>query len=132
MTTWIEAIKDRLVAASFGTFGTDLYIGGMAGESDPTLAIAEYGGSTEETMGSAAPAVEQPMLHLATRGSDYIDTRARLIAARSAVMMVNTTVSSVHFISVTSGNRTIKYVGQDAQGRFMFTADLQVELANAS
>lgn len=126
MTSWIESVRDHIVANSLGTFNTDLFIGGFTGEASPAISLAEYGGSTTETEGPGVQ-IEQPMLQIAARGTDYIDTRARVIAVRALLTAIlNKTVQGTAFIGITSGNRTIMYLGQDAQGRFLFSANVQV------
>lgn len=135
MTSWIESLKDYLVAQQAYTFRTDLFIGGMddtdQNASLTVLALAEYGGTTTNTMANGG--TENPQLHIAARGIDYIDVRSKIIAARALFKAVNAqTVSGTAFIAIENSNQTIMYLGEDAQGRFLFSTNMTVHLGSAT
>lgn len=135
MTSWIESLRDYLVAQQSYTFGTDIFIAGMddtdANASMSVLALSEYGGSTTNTMADGG--TENPGLQLAMRGPDYLATRTKLIAARSLLTHVHgQTVSGTTFIGIDNNNKTILPLGTDAQGRFLWSANLTVYLGSAT
>lgn len=135
MTSWIESLKDYLVAQQAYTFRTDLFIGGMddtdTNASLSVLALAEYGGTTTNTMADGG--TENPRLQLAMRGPDYMDTRAKLITARSLICHIrNQTVNGTPFVAIDNNNQTINYLGTDAQGRFLWSANVTVIVGSAT
>jgi len=135
MTSWIESLRDYLVAQQGYTFGTDLFLGGMddtdQNASLSILALAEYGGTTTNTMADGG--TENPSLHLAMRGPDYLATRAKLIAARSLLGHVrNQTLSTIPFVAIDNNNKTIMYLGTDAQGRFLWSTNMTVTVGSAT
>src|SRR5712691_3756634 len=121
--SFLSEMKDTLVAASVGTFGTNLFIGSSAiiptGDG-PYLSLIETGGSGAARSQNGTP-IEQPSAQLSARARQPLAARTMLVAAYVALGgangLHNATLSGVWYLSLTFRQSSPIDVGMNGSGR---------------
>lgn len=128
--SWINSVADYLTSNSYGTQGTNLFIGQMPDTTTLTAVLTEYDGGVVETH-AAGIALYQPSLQVRVRGAseDYTTPRARIIAIQTLLSGVTgNTLSGVTFLRIRPLGSIIA-LGQDDRLRWEFTANFEVTIA---
>ena len=106
---FLDDIKDRLVAAGVGVYGTNIFLGSgavipPAPATGPFLHIREYGGSAPTRVHNESGAhTQRPTAQIVGIGASYQTTRAMVRAAYVALDGVfNTTISGTFYQSITA------------------------------
>lgn len=124
----LEALADRLTAASVATTASDLFIGLMPNSPDLCVAIYEYSGASPlEVMVDDTATLERPSVQVIVRGgrNDYPTARALIEAVRDTFTNIsNETISGVRFLRVMSLS-SINALGVDDNDRPRFSLALQ-------
>jgi hypothetical protein len=128
--SWITSVANYLTSNSYGTQGTNLFIGQMPDTTSLTTVLTEYDGGVIETNGSGI-ALYQPSLQVRVRGAteDYTTPRARIVAVQTLLSGVTgNTLSGVTFLRIKPLGSIIS-LGQDDRLRWEFTANFEVTIA---
>ena len=128
--SWITSVADYLTSNSYGTQGTNLFIGQMPDTTSLTTVLTEYDGGVIETNASGI-ALYQPSLQVRVRGAteDYTTPRARIVAVQTLLSGVTgNTLSGVTFLRIRPLGSIIS-LGQDDRLRWEFTASFEVTIA---
>jgi len=128
--SWITSVADYLTSNSYGTQGTNLFIGQMPDTTSLTTVLTEYDGGVIETNASGI-ALYQPSLQVRVRGAteDYTTPRARIVAIQTLLSGVTgNTLSGVTFLRIRPLGSIIS-LGQDDRLRWEFTASFEVTIA---
>lgn len=124
----LEALADKLQAASVVVTGVDCFIGLMPNSPDDCVALYEYAGSAPmEVMRDNDATLERPSVQVLVRSSrnDYPTARAKIESIRDVLTdITDETISGVRFLRV-SALSSINSVGTDDNERPMFTLALQ-------
>lgn len=123
----LEALADKLTAASVATVGTNLFIGIMPNSPDVCVSLYEYAGSPPlEVLRDNAATLERPSVQVMVRASrnDYPTARDLITDVRDSLTgITDETISNVRFLRVNQ-NSAINAVGTDENDRPMFTLSL--------
>lgn len=129
--TILEAVGDYLQAQGVGTLGTDLFLAVMPETPDACVCVYETQGfAPQETMGSAAFAVDRPGLQVICRGArgDYPGARDKAVSVRNLLAaLLETTVSGVHILRVTADGG-VAPMGEDQNGRPMVSSNYSCQV----
>ena len=128
--SWITSVANYLTSNSYGTQGTNLFIGQMPDTTSLTTVLTEYDGGVIETNASGI-ALYQPSLQVRVRGAteDYTTPRARIVAVQTLLSGVTgNTLSGVTFLRIRPLGSIIA-LGQDDRLRWEFTASFEVTIA---
>ena len=128
--SWITSVANYLTSNSYGTQGTNLFIGQMPDTTVLTAVLTEYDGGVVETHASGI-ALYQPSLQVRVRGAaeDYTTPRARIVAIQTLLSGVTgNTLSGVTFLRIRPLGSIIA-LGQDDRLRWEFTANFEVTIA---
>jgi len=128
--SWITSVANYLTSNSYGTQGTNLFIGQMPDTTSLTTVLTEYDGGVIETNASGI-ALYQPSLQVRVRGAteDYTTPRARIVAVQTLLSGVTgNTLSGVTFLRIRPLGSIIS-LGQDDRLRWEFTASFEVTIA---
>lgn len=127
--SWVEALKDHIVANTSHEFGDDLFIGIMDDGDDvtePTFAISPYGSNPIIETGAPGTAIRTPSLQVAARG-EYSAAYNGVEAIHDLLeLIVNETIEGVYFLRV-KPKGDIQYMKTDAKDRHLFTANFDVD-----
>ena len=123
----LEALADKLTAASVATVGNNLFIGIMPNSPDVCVSLYEYAGSPPlEVLRDNAATLERPSVQVIVRASrnDYPAARDLITDVRDSLTgITDETISNVRFLRVNQ-NSAINAVGTDENDRPMFTLSL--------
>lgn len=123
----LEALADRLQAASVATAGVNLFIGLMPNSPDVCVALYEYAGEQPlEVLRDNAATLERPSVQVMVRATrnDYPTARDLIADVRDTLTAIaNEDISGVTFLRV-SQNSSINAVGTDDNDRPLFTLSL--------
>jgi hypothetical protein len=124
----LEALADRLQAASICFAAQDLFLGILPDQPDRCVAIYEYAGASPlEVMVNEGATLERPSIQILVRAArnDYPAARA-LAASVQAVLVdiVDETISGQRFLRVHSLS-SVNALGTDDNDRPMFSLALQ-------
>jgi hypothetical protein len=128
--SWITSVANYLTSNSYGTQGTNLFIGQMPDTTSLTTVLTEYDGGVIETNASGI-ALYQPSLQVRVRGAteDYTTPRARIVAIQTLLSGVTgNSLSGVTFLRIRPLGSIIA-LGQDDRLRWEFTANFEVTIA---
>ena len=119
-----QDMKDVLVAAGLGTFGTDLFVGVLPNGPDLCAVLIETGSWREP---EPTTDLEYPTMQVITRGgpNDYLGGRAKMEDIYAHLRdLAHTTVNSVWYggIWVQSGPMAI---GRDERHRPLFSVNFR-------
>ena len=124
----LEALADRLQAASVGIVGTDIFIGIMPSSPDVCIALYEYAGEPPmEAFRDGGASIDVPSIQVMVRASrnDYPTARSKIVAVRDNFSAVtNETSGSVVFLRVHELS-SINALGVDENDRPRFTQSFQ-------
>ncbi len=125
----LEAIADRLQAASIAFAANDLFLGIMPDKPDRCVAIYEYAGAQPlEVLVNDSATLERPSIQVMTRAArnDYPSARSLIQAVRNNLTTIaNETISGDRFLRVNQIS-SINALGVDENERPRFTLSLQV------
>jgi hypothetical protein len=103
-TTAVEAIASYLQTSTYGTLGTNLFVGTMPESPDICVAVYERdGGSPAMSFGPAAYSVDLTQIQVIVRGAreDYATARDKAKAIRDLLAsVVETTLSGVRILRI--------------------------------
>jgi len=123
----LEALADKLQAASIATAGVDMFIGLMPSSPDVCVALYEYAGEQPlEVLRDNDATLERPSVQVMARASrnDYPTARALIESVRDSLTgITDETISGVRFLRVNQ-NSSINAVGTDENDRPLFTLSL--------
>lgn len=123
----LEALADKLTAASVATVGTNLFIGIMPNSPDVCVSLYEYAGSPPlEVMRDNDATLERPSVQVLARASrnDYPTARDLISDVRDSLTSItDETIGNVRFLRVNQ-NSSINAVGTDENDRPLFTLSL--------
>lgn len=123
----LEALADKLTAASVATVGTNLFIGIMPNSPDVCVSLYEYAGSPPlEVMRDNDATLERPSVQVLARASrnDYPTARDLISDVRDSLTSItDETIGNVRFLRVNQ-NSSINAVGTDDNDRPLFTLSL--------
>lgn len=123
----LEALADKLQAASIATAGVDMFIGLMPSSPDVCVALYEYAGEQPlEVLRDNDSTLERPSVQVMARASrnDYPTARALIESVRDSLTdITDETISGVRFLRVNQ-NSSINAVGTDENDRPLFTLSL--------
>lgn len=123
----LEALADKLQAASIATAGVDMFIGLMPSSPDVCVALYEYAGEQPlEVLRDNGATLERPSVQVMARASrnDYPSARALIESVRDSLTdITDETISGVRFLRVNQ-NSSINAVGTDENDRPLFTLSL--------
>lgn len=95
---------DYLVTNSYGTLGTNIFLGTMPETPDTCVAVYESAGSPPRfTMGSGGIVIDSPMIQVLCRAGreDYPTARDKAENIRNTLASVlESTISSVHIMRI--------------------------------
>lgn len=124
----LEALADRLQAASVVTPAVDLFIGLMPDQPDKCVAIYEYAGASPlEVMVDEAATIERPSVQVLVRAgrNDYPTARALAASVQAALVnIVDEEISGERFLRVHALS-SVNAVGTDENHRPVFSLALQ-------
>lgn len=124
----LEALADRLQAASVAFAAQDLFIGLMPDQPDRCLAIYEYAGAQPlEVLVDDMATLERPSVQLISRAgrNDYPTARALIESARNVLTAIaNEEISGQRFLRVNQIS-SINALGVDENDRPQFSLSLQ-------
>ena len=118
--TILEAVGTYLAANGHGTLGTNLFLAVMPDEPDVMTCVYETGGGApDQTMGSAAWAIDRPTLQILCRAGrgDYPVARDEAASIRALLGAVTEqTLSGINVMRI-SPSGGILPIGEDPLGR---------------
>jgi hypothetical protein len=104
MATILEAIGDYLVTNSYGTLGTNIFLGTLPETPDACVAVYENAGSPPAfTMGTGGIVIDYPMLQIICRAEreDYPTARDKAENIRNTLAsVVAITVSGINIMRI--------------------------------
>lgn len=125
-------IKDRLVAQSVGTFGTNIFIGSKAAiptGDGPYLSIRHTGGSESEKTHNGTP-IERPTAAITVRAMSYAAAQTMVDNAYTALGgaqgLHGITLSGVHYLHLNTRQPPTD-IGLDEVKRIMFSFNIRAE-----
>jgi hypothetical protein len=123
----LEALADRLQAASVATAGVNMFLGLMPDKPDVCVALYEYAGEQPlEVLRDNGATLERPSVQVMVRGgrNDYPTARILISSVRDVLTSItDETISGVRFLRVNQ-NSSINAVGTDENDRPVFTLSL--------
>ena len=125
----LEALADKLQAASVAVSASNMFIGLMPSSPDRCVALYEYAGSPPiEVMVDNSATLERPSVQIITRAArnDYPTARAFIETVRDTLTNItDETVSGVRFLRVNQIS-SINALGVDDNDRPRFSLSLQI------
>lgn len=125
----LEALADRLQAASVAFSASNMFIGLMPDKPDACLALYEYSGQQPlEVLRDEDATLERPGVQVLVRGvrNDYPGAREFIVAARDVLTRIaDETISGVRFLRVSSASGPFA-TGTDPNDRPLFSLNLAV------
>lgn len=123
----LDQLATYLQAAGCGTPGTNLFYPEMPDSPDLCLQLVTFPSEPQEmVLGSRTVHLENMRLQAIQRAATFDAGWNAIKAVEAAlVLIVNTTLSGVRYLSVSSG-REPSPVGRDENQRWLFTADFDV------
>lgn len=128
---FLDEIAAKLVTASVGTIGSNIFLGSKAiipVGNGPYLSLVETGGSAPTRIQNVAAAhTQRPTAQVSVRAKSYQAARTMLQAAYAALDgTFNTTLSGTFYQSITARQEPTD-VGLDDAGRAMIVFNIEVE-----
>jgi hypothetical protein len=124
----LDAIADRLQAASIVFPAVDLFIGIMPDQPDRCVSIYEYAGASPlEVMVNEDATLERPSIQVLIRAgrNDYPTARSLAASVQNALVNIaNETISGQRFLRVHALS-SVNAVGTDENHRPIFSLALQ-------
>lgn len=123
----LEALADRLQAASVAFAGSDLFIGLMPDQPDKCMTLYEYQGQQPlEVLRDEGATLERPGVQVLVRAgrNDYPGAREFIVNARDVLASIaDETISGVRFLRVSVSNGPFA-TGTDPNDRPLFSLNL--------
>jgi hypothetical protein len=127
---FLDEIAAKLVTASVGTVGSNIFLGSKAiipVGNGPYLSLVETGGSAPTRIQNVATAhTQRPTAQVSVRAKSYQAARTMLQAYVALVGTFNTTLSGTFYQSITARQEPTD-VGLDDAGRAMIVFNIEVE-----
>lgn len=124
----LEALADRLQAASVAFPAVDLFLGIMPDQPDRCVALYEYAGASPlEVLVDEAATIERPSVQVLVRAgrNDYPTARALAASVQAALVnIVDEDISGQRFLRVHALS-SVNAVGTDENHRPIFSLALQ-------
>lgn len=125
MNSASEDIKDFLVSAGVGTFGTDIFIGPIPDAPDNCIGIIDTSGMPDDLTLDSDEYFERPSVQVLTRNEGYQAGYVKARATRTALRKYNISQNSTSYLSIVA-RHDVLFVGRDDGGRYLFSVNYQI------